>query len=109
MIDVSMPVIAGAISTILFAGSMLPMLHKAFVSKDLRSYSPAMLLMTNTGNVVHSLYVYSLPPGPIWQLHTFHLASTALMLAWYLRYEWLPNRDATGRPHRHQRDSAAPA
>ncbi|HEV2067436.1 MAG TPA: hypothetical protein VGR08_11430 [Thermomicrobiales bacterium] len=87
MLNIPMPVIAGALSTILFASSMLPMLRKAFVSKDLRSYSPAMLLLTNTGNLVHSVYVYSLPPGPIWVLHTFHLLSTALMLAWYLRYE----------------------
>jgi len=30
--------------------------------------------------------VYSLPPGPIWLLHTFYLVSSALMLGWYLRY-----------------------
>ena len=38
------------------------------------------------GNAVHAIYVYSLPPGPIWLLHTFYLVSTAFMLAWYLRY-----------------------
>ena len=31
-----------------------------------------------------------LPPGPIWLLHAFYLVTTALMLAWYLRYEWRP-------------------
>src|SRR5262249_61328103 len=40
----------------------------------------------NLGNAVHAVYVYSLPPGPIWLLHTFYLVSSALMLGWYLRY-----------------------
>ncbi len=111
MTNIPMPVIAGALSTILFTSSMLPMLRKALVSKDLRSYSPAMLVMTNTGNLVHSVYVYSLPPGPIWVLHTFHLLSTALMLAWYLRYEWRPSplrRDPrpAGPSHLHATDPA---
>ena len=34
-----LPVLAGVISTILFAISTLPMLHKAFRTKDLTSYS----------------------------------------------------------------------
>jgi hypothetical protein len=34
--------------------------------------------------------VFHLPAGPIWALHSFYLLSTALMLAWYLRYQWWP-------------------
>jgi uncharacterized protein with PQ loop repeat len=85
--DITLPVIAGAISTIIFAASAFPMLLKAYRTKDLSSYSCSNILMANTGNVIHSAYVYSLPPGPIWLLHTFYLITTAIMLVWYLRYE----------------------
>lgn len=86
----NLPMLAGTLSTVLFMFSTLPMLSKAFRSKDLRSYSFGNMLLANSGNAVHSLYVYSLPPGPIWWLHTFHLVTTALMLTWYLRYERSP-------------------
>ena len=62
------------------------MLVKAVRTKDLSSYSPAQLVLTNFGNVLYSAYVFSLPLGPIWALHCFYLVSTALMLAWYVRY-----------------------
>jgi uncharacterized protein with PQ loop repeat len=88
--DISLAIIAGTTSTIIFAASALPMLAKAWRTKDLASYSRGNILMANIGNVVHSVYVYSLPPGPIWLLHTFYLVTTALMLVWYLRYEWRP-------------------
>ena len=87
---IDLPVIAGTVSTIIFALSTLPMLSKAVRTKDLRSYSRGNILLSNGGNVVHSLYVFHLPPGPIWLLHTFYLVTTALMLVWYLRYEWRP-------------------
>ncbi len=70
----------------IFALSTLPMLIKARQSKDLKSYSLSNLLLANLGNVVHSIYVVSLPVGPIWGLHTFYLVTTGLMLIWYLRY-----------------------
>ena len=89
--DITIPVIAGATSTIIFAASALPMLAKAWRTKDLASYSRGNILMANTGNVIHSVYVYSLPPGPIWLLHSFYLITMALMLVWYLRYEWRPS------------------
>ena len=88
--ETNLPVIAGAISTTIFALSTLPMLFKAFHTKDLRSYSLGNILLANTGNVVHSIYVFNLPSGPIWLLHSFYLVTTALMLVWYLRYEWRP-------------------
>ncbi len=85
-------IIAGAISTVIFALSTLPMLVKAVRTKDLRSYSLGNILLANLGNVVHSVYVFSLPAGPIWLLHSFYLITTGIMLSWYLRYEWLPAR-----------------
>ena len=81
------PVVAGAVSTAIFAASALPMLMKAFRTKDLKSYSLPNIALSNVGNVIHSAYVYSLPPGPIWVLHGFYLVTTGLMLLWYLRYE----------------------
>ena len=81
------PVVAGAVSTAIFAASALPMLMKAFRTKDLKSYSLPNIALSNVGNVIHSVYVYSLPPGPIWVLHSFYLVTTGLMLLWYLRYE----------------------
>ena len=88
--DVDLPVIAGTISTTIFAISTLPMLLKAFRTRDLRSYSLGNMLLANTGNVIHSVYVFHLPAGPIWALHSFYLLTTALMLIWYLRYQWRP-------------------
>src|SRR5262245_44074523 len=82
----SLPTLAGLASTAIFAASTLPMLVKAYRSRDLASYSLGNIALANLGNAVYSVYVYSLPPGPIWLLHTFYLVSSALMLGWYLRY-----------------------
>lgn len=79
--------IAGSISSSLFASSLIPMLRKAYRTKDMKSYSLSNIVLTNVGNLIHSIYVYSLPAGPIWVLHTFYLVAMALMLIWYLRYE----------------------
>lgn len=84
----SLPLVAGTVSTVIFAGSMLPMLRKAVITKDLASYSLGNILLANVGNVVHSLYVFHLPMGPIWALHGFYLISSAMMLFWYLRFAW---------------------
>ncbi len=88
--EINLPTMAGAFATILFAVSTLPMAIKAHRTKDLKSYSLGYLLLGNAGNIFYSLYVFSLPPGPIWVLHSFYLIVTGLMLFWYLRYEWLP-------------------
>jgi uncharacterized protein with PQ loop repeat len=82
--------LVGMISTTLFVVSYLPMLVKAVRTKDLTSYSLGNLVLANVGNAVHSVYVYSLPIGPIWFLHTFYLASTAAMLVWHRRYARRP-------------------
>ena len=79
-------VLAGVLSTGLFAMSYLPMLVKAARTKDLSSYSFGNLAITNAGNALYSVYVFSLPVGPIWFLHTFYLVASALMLLWFVRY-----------------------
>ncbi len=78
--------LAGITSTLIFAASTLPMLAKARRTRDLTSYSLGNMLLSNVGNLVHSVYVVSLPPGPIWVLHGFYLVTTATMLAWFVRY-----------------------
>lgn len=88
----NLPVIAGTASTVLFILAALPMLAKALRTRNLASYSLSHILLMNVGNVVYAIYVYSLPPGPIWALHTFWIVATGLMLVWYLQYEWLPSR-----------------
>jgi uncharacterized protein with PQ loop repeat len=86
MSGIDLPLIAGIVSAAIFVMSYLPMLSKALRTKDLRSYSPSQLLLTNVGNVVYSAYVFNLPIGPIWALHAFYLTTNALMLLWYVRY-----------------------
>ena len=78
--------LAGTMSTAIFVTSALPMLLKAARTRDLDSYSRGQLVLANVGNAINSVYVFSLPVGPIWFLHAFNLACTLLMLAWHLRY-----------------------
>jgi len=86
----TIPVLAGSVSTAIFVCSTLPMLVKAARTKDLSSYSLGNILLSNLGNLIHSIYVFHLPAGPVWALHTFYLLSTGLMLLWYMRYTKLP-------------------
>jgi hypothetical protein len=53
MTAVSLPVVAGSLSTVIFAASTLPMLAKAVRTKDLGSYSLGNLLLANLGNLGH--------------------------------------------------------
>ncbi len=80
-------VIAGMVSSGMFVAGTLPMLLKASRSRDLSSYSLGNIALSNLGNLVYWAYVAGLPAGPIWLLHGFFTLTTALMLAWYLRYE----------------------
>jgi hypothetical protein len=95
----SLPVLAGIASTIIFAASTLPMLVKAHRTRDLSSYSLGNMLLANVGNAVHSVYVLSLPPGPLWVLHGFYVTSTALMLTWFVRYRAGRERSLRGITH----------
>lgn len=90
--ETTLTTIAGFVSAALFALGTLPMLAKAFRTKSLASYSLGNILLSNVGNVIYSFYVFTLPPGPIWFLHSYYLLSTGLMLVWYLGYEGWPCR-----------------
>ncbi|GAB3039180.1 hypothetical protein GCM10027052_18940 [Parafrigoribacterium mesophilum] len=83
-------IIAGAVSTVIFGISNLPMLIKAVRTKDLSSYSLGSIALINLANAVHSIYVFSLPAGPIWFLHSFYLIASAVMLTLCLRYRRHP-------------------
>ncbi|GAA4715578.1 hypothetical protein [Nocardioides conyzicola] len=93
----ALPVLAGIASTVIFASSTMPMLGKALRTRELSSYSLGNLLLANLGNAIYSVYIFSLAPGPLWALHSFHLGSTAFMLVWYLRFELLPRRQRGSR------------
>lgn len=79
--------IAGTLSTILFVGSNLPMLYKAYRTQDLHSYSHLNIILANIGNLVYWVYVLSLPPGPIWLLHAFYTVTSLFMLAMLIRHK----------------------
>ncbi len=79
-------VLAGSVSTAIFVASTLPMLVKAGRTKDLASYSLGNIALANLGNLIYAVYVFSLPLGPVWALHGFHLGASGLMLFWHLRY-----------------------
>ena len=95
--EINLATIAGFISTALFALGTLPMLIKAFRTRNLASYSLGNILLSNVGNIIYSIYVSQLPPGPVWFLHSYNLVSTCLMLVWYLKYEgWSHQRKSSG-------------
>ena len=78
--------IAGTVATLMFVGSALPMLIRAHRTRDLSSYSPANLIIANIGNLAQTLYVLTVPPGPLWALHGFNVIASGLMLQWWLRH-----------------------
>jgi uncharacterized protein with PQ loop repeat len=90
--ETNLPTPTGFISTALFALGTFPMLAKAFRTRDLASYSLGNILLSNVGNIIYSIYVFQLPPGPVWFLQSFNLISTSLMLVCYLKYEGLPHQ-----------------
>lgn len=76
----------GSLASLLFISSHLPMLARAARTKDLHSYSPAHLLLSNLGNLLYWVYVSTLPFGPIWVMHAFYTVTAALMLTWYVQH-----------------------
>jgi uncharacterized protein with PQ loop repeat len=98
--EANIPVAAGAASTVIFVLSTMPMLIKAARTRDLASYSLGNILLSNLGNATYSVYVFTLPPGPVWVLHTFYVVSTGLMLFWYVRYRRTRRPDCTEIPIR---------
>lgn len=87
MILEDMQIVAGIISTLMFVSSNLPMLWKAFTTKDLTSYSLGHISLSNVGNLIYWLYLFTLPVGPVWFLHGFNTVVAGLMLVGYLRYQ----------------------
>ena len=82
----NVPVIAGIVSTGIFAVSTMPMVAKAARTRDLSSYSGGNLLLSNLGNVLYAIYVFSMPMGPAWALYGFNLTVSATMLVYWLQY-----------------------
>jgi hypothetical protein len=83
----TLQVFAGFTSTAMFVTGNLPMLLKAYKTKNLKSYSLGHITFGTLGNLVYWLYIASLPFGPVWILQGFFTLSSVLMLCWYLRYE----------------------
>lgn len=65
-------IFAGAISSMLFVRSNLPMILKVMKTKIFKSFSPGHLARSNMGNLLHWVYIASLPVGLIWYLHGFN-------------------------------------
>jgi uncharacterized protein with PQ loop repeat len=87
MVLKDMQIVAGVISTLMFVSSNLPMLWKAFTTKNLTSYSLGHISLSNAGNLIYWLYLFTLPMGPVWFLHGFNTLVAGLMLVGYLRYQ----------------------
>jgi uncharacterized protein with PQ loop repeat len=86
MVIEDIQIVAGMISTLMFVSSNLPMLWKAFTTKDLTSYSLGHISLSNAGNLIYWLYLFALPVGPVWFLHGFNTLVAGLMLFGYVRY-----------------------
>ncbi len=98
---------AGSISCGIFISSNLPMLRKAFQTRDLKSYSLGQILLGTLGNCLYWIYLIRLPFGPAWFIQGFFTLSSILMLGGYLHYErgWALHFGRTGnlRPGRRVR------
>ncbi len=85
---------AGVASTVMFLVSHLPMVVKATRSRDLDSYSRGNLVLVNAGNALYTLYVVSLPVGPVWLLHSVYTGVSAFMLLAHVL--WAPTGATSG-------------
>lgn len=74
---------AGLISSFMFISSHVPMLLKAYRTKDLHSYSCLNIVLVNVGNLLYWFYIVSLPLGPVWFMHTFYTLSSGVLLILY--------------------------
>jgi hypothetical protein len=43
--------------------------------------------LSNAGNLIYWLYLFTLPMGPVWFLHGFNTLVAGLMLVGYLHYQ----------------------
>jgi len=81
--------IAGTIASLIFVISTIPSLTRVYRTRNGDSYSLASLWMATIGNTLPWVYVLSLPPGPLYALHTWNTLSAALLLVWCVRYRRL--------------------
>jgi len=79
-------IIAGVLSSIIFASSTLSMLMKVVRTHDVDSYSLSSIILNNLGNLVYWLYIFSLPVGPIYFLHLFYTIAMIAMLLYFVLY-----------------------
>lgn len=77
---------AGSSAAAIFMISQLPMLIKAWRTRNLASYSFANIGLANLGNVLYAVYVVQVPFGPVWAIHGFNMTTAGLMLSLYLRH-----------------------
>ena len=85
-----MQLFAGSVSSLIFIMGTLQMVIKALLTKDMDSYSASALVLNNIGNLIHWVYVLSLPPGPIYVLHGFFTLATVFLLIWWMIYHHQP-------------------
>lgn len=79
-------ILAGFISSIIFAIGQISMLVKVLKTRNLKSYTLSNLVLANLGNLIDWVYLVTVP-GPLWYLHSFFTITTAVMLLFYLCYE----------------------
>ena len=79
-------IIAGVLSSIIFASGTFSMLIKVVRTHDVDSYSLSSIILNNLGNLVYWLYVFSLPMGPIYFLHLFYTVAMIVMLLCFVLY-----------------------
>ncbi|MGB3828223.1 MAG: hypothetical protein WA962_05550 [Ornithinimicrobium sp.] len=89
--------VAGTIATAVFAGSTAPMVWRAARTRDMTSYSRPSLALTNVANAIHTVYVLSLPLGPVYVLHSVHVVVAFFMLCWHVRHVRTAPKDRLGK------------
>ena len=104
----TLPIAAGTVATLVFAASTLADAGQGRPHQGpLRPIPAATSSSPTPATSCTRFYVFHLPPGPIWLLHTFYAATSALMLFWSLRFGPPP---AGTRPAGHRRsDMRTPA
>ncbi len=82
----NMDIIAGMLSSIIFASGTVSMLMKVIRTQDVDSYSLSSIILNNLGNLVYWVYIFSLPVGPIYFLHLFYTVAMIVMLLCFVLY-----------------------
>lgn len=78
--------VAGMVSSCIFATGTMAMLVKTLRTKDVSSFSMVTMVANNIGNGVNWVYILSLPFGPIHILHGFYTIAAMIMLVCCIVY-----------------------